>query len=120
MPQAKNSIPTRQKEDLLLETKLPLGTGGSITLGPVGVSGYSEIAILGTSNLSFTVRLEEGCSREGPFVVTHTLLSSLVGALQQICRREKLCGIFLRATVLNTGGAPQASLNVCIQGIPVP
>lgn len=121
MPEAINTIPTRQLADPLAGTTTPLGTGGSFTSDIFEVDGYDTIGILGISDQAFTVQVLEACDPKGTFVVTRTLTSAPDGLGQQnVCVRLQPCGSYMKFVLANTGGAPMGTLSFCAIGIPLP
>lgn len=121
MPEAFETIATRQRSELLFEAPPPpLGAGACVTLPVRLVEGFSAIGFFGVSDQPFTVSIEESCSAAGPFSVTQVLTSALdpVSGLQVVCDRVAPCAPHMQVTICNTGLAPATILDVCGTGIP--
>lgn len=120
MPEAVESIQTRQRAELLFHTDETLGAGGSFApMDTRLVAGYNAVAFFAVSDQPFEIRVLEGCSKAGRFVVTETLASVAAGANQVVCERVLPCGPLMRVALANLG-APQQSLSFCALGIPEP
>ncbi len=109
-------IPTRQKSDVLFETREPLPSGTRL-LRIMRVEGYSEIEFFGVASGVFTASVQEGCTADGPFVQTLVITSSPSAGEQRICERYLHCGAFMRVVI---AGAPLAALEFAGQGVPLP
>lgn len=118
------SIETRQKAEVLFQTEVPLGVGGTFE-GPVRqVDGYAQIAILGISDEPFTIEVFEAVNvtpdGAGRFVKTQgTLSSSVVGSQSVISTQVAPFGKFMKMLLTNTGGA-MSELSFVAQGRPLP
>lgn len=119
MPQAIESIPTRQRAEVLDDSSDRLGAGDSFESRTSKVAGFNAVSIFGVSDQPFRVRVFEGCSATGRFAMTHEFLSAAAAGVQVVCDHVLPCGPFLR-TVLDNLGAPQGFLSVCSLGIPEP
>ena len=111
-------IPTRQKNDVLFETKAPL-LSGTRTLSIKRVDGYGSLAVFATASAAFELRVSEACESTGPLAQTDVLPSVLGGGEETVCEHIIACGPFMQVEVVPTPG-PLAELEVCIQGVPVP
>lgn len=115
-------IPTRQKADRLFESDEPLGPGEEVCLDARTVAGYDQIRILATADQPFRVRVQEGCSCEGPFGVTTTLTSvpGSVAGTHVLCESVQPCGSHMVLCPANTGPSVMTSFSLCGEGIPQP
>lgn len=120
MPETEFTIGTRQRADVLFHSDEPLGAGQSVSSGILDVRGYGTISILGSSGPTFTVSVREACFPDGVLIEVSSLPSAASGPSQVVCERINPCGAFVEIALTNTGGAPQGSLDFCVQGLPQP
>lgn len=119
MPDAINLISTRQETEELAHTAAALAVGTPFISDVVKVVGYDHVTLLGIADTAFTVQIEEACLIDGPFVVTHSLNSSLVGTGQVLCDQVEPCGNFMRISVW-ANLLPMTTLSFCAAGVPQP
>jgi hypothetical protein len=114
-------IQTRQKDDELFKHVKPLLDGEVIELPIRRVSGYGSVKFLAISDLPFQLRIEEACSKDGPWTETHRVDSAVnpAGTDEIICSAVFPCGVFMRVFIENMGGSDQAAFNLCGAGHPI-
>lgn len=120
MPEAFETIATRQRSETLFEIGGPLDPGKCVTTPSRLAAGFSAVGILGISDQPFTVEVDEACSPDGPFVATQTLTSAVdpVTGLNFVCARVQPCGPHMTLTLCNAGPSPTTVLDLCGTGIP--
>jgi hypothetical protein len=123
------TVQGRQKVGLLFPVRPPnapdpfpalLAAGAAATYGPFELDGYSTVTILAVSDKPFTIAVVESVIPTGPFIQTQSFASAAVGALQVVQKRFAPSGAFGKATLTNTGAAPQTQISILGQGIPLP
>lgn len=119
MPEAINSIPTRQLTEALFKSDDRLAAAGSFVSPVKLVAGYHAIEFLVITDQMFSLVVEEACRPTGPFVQTASYTSTSVGTQQQLCRRHFPCGPYMRVTLGNLAG-DQTFLSFCGTGLPQP
>lgn len=112
-------IATRQKTDVLFSSSVPLGAGSSLTLAIKRVIGYDAVAVLALSDAAFVVRVREANAKDGDFVVTQLLSSTLVGSDQTVCQRVLPCGTFMTLEITTPAGA-MSFFSLAGLGVPEP
>lgn len=138
MPPATNSIETRQRtEDLFVppttaegnQIFLPVGACVAIPAQPTSppgpaalgreIDGFDVVSFFGLSDQPFSVAIYEAAFCDGPYVLSQTLNSAMVGGLNRLATRIASSAKFMRIVVCNTGAGDQTMFSFVAFGIPI-
>lgn len=103
-------IQTRQKDDILYRiAATDIAAAGSATLPVRKVIGYGVIRFLAFSDDTLVLRIEQGPTKNGPWVETDRLpsVASPGGSQQMVCGAVSPCAPFMRGFLDNTGGGTE-------------
>lgn len=118
MPKADNVIETEQDTEILFEPPArrvsndPVFVSNPLVMPPQpsdeslgkNVAGYRTVHFLAISDQPLSLAIEEANEPEGPYVLTNTFDSSVMGSYEAIGESVNPVGSYMRVTLQNIGG----------------
>jgi hypothetical protein len=132
------SVQSRQRtEDLFSVPKSPIGNQILLTAsqsydipqqpvsppGPdalgIQVNGFGSITFYALSDKTFTIEIYEAAESDGPYALSQTLTSSVVGSSNRVASQVTPTGLFMRIVVTNTDVTDQGYFSFQAFGLPI-